>query len=283
MPAVNAQHAPARVNGDQMLGAPAPTLEDELQGQVPGAVIQQDNGGAPGGGSQVQIRGIASINSDAAPLYVIDGVIVNNETVDSGLNSITASGPVPFAQNPEDNTPNRIADLNPEDVESIQVLRGPSASAIYGSKAAAGAILITTKRGTTPRPQWQLTGRMGSFLPANTLALRTFPTYANANAWWQNDAEQHTNLPPSLYDGSQSFQNQLFGGGELSGEGDASVRGMYRQTSYYASILDKYDNGVLQHTGYPSSPPASISRRPYSHRCRRLPICSINTPSRSVA
>jgi len=250
VPAQNAAQAISVIGADQVGATPVPTLEDALQGKMPGVVVQQNNGGAPGGGMQVQIRGVASINSVAAPLYVIDGVIVNNEIVNSGLNAMTAAGREPFAQDPEDNSPNRIADINPADVERIEVLKGPSASAIYGSKAAAGVILITTKRGVGSGPRWQLTGRGGTFVPANTLKLRAFPSYASANAWWQQDASQSGNLPVALYNGNQNFGSQLFGGGEMSGEGDLSVRGASGSTNYFASLLSKYDNGVMEHTGY---------------------------------
>ena len=68
---------------------PAPTVENAIQGQVPGALIAQNNGGAPGGGMQVQIRGITSINANASPLYVLDGVIIDNDIQEPGNNAIT--------------------------------------------------------------------------------------------------------------------------------------------------------------------------------------------------
>ena len=73
------------------VGERSPGTDDRkcVQGQIPGAVIAQNNGGAPGGGMQVQIRGITSINANASPLYVVDGVMVNNETINSGLNALT--------------------------------------------------------------------------------------------------------------------------------------------------------------------------------------------------
>ena len=81
----NAANAVAVVNTQEVNEVPAPTVENAIQGQIPGAIIQQNNGGAPGGGMQVQIRGITSIYADASPLYIVDGVIVNNETINSGL------------------------------------------------------------------------------------------------------------------------------------------------------------------------------------------------------
>src|SRR6202007_1174266 len=87
----NAANAVAVVNSDQINEVPAPTLETALQSKIPGATIEQNNGGAPGGGLQIQIRGITSIEADASPLYVVDGVIVNNQTVNSGLDAITGA------------------------------------------------------------------------------------------------------------------------------------------------------------------------------------------------
>jgi TonB-linked SusC/RagA family outer membrane protein len=240
----------AVLNADQISSVPAATVENALQGKIAGAVIQQNNGGAPGGGMQVQIRGITSINSVAEPLYVVDGVIVNNETVNSGVNAITGAANNTIVQSNQDNSPNRIADLNPNDIETIEVLKGASAAAIYGGKAASGVIVITTKKGTPGAPQWDLSGQTGTYFAGNTLNLRSFPTYASANAWYMNDAKGKTALPLDMYNGNQNFQNQLFGGGQLSGQGDLSVRGATNTTNYYASLHDQYDNGIMEGTGY---------------------------------
>jgi hypothetical protein len=118
----SAANAVAVVNTQEVTEVPAPTVENALQGQVPGAVISQNNGGAPGGGMQIQVRGITSINAAASPLYVIDGVLVNNETINGGTNALTLASGRNGAPNQEDNSPNRIADINPDDIESIQVL-----------------------------------------------------------------------------------------------------------------------------------------------------------------
>ena len=74
---------------EQVNEVPAPTIENAIQGQVPGRLIPQNNGGAPGGGMQVQIRGITSINANASPLYVLDGVIIDNDIAEPGNNAIT--------------------------------------------------------------------------------------------------------------------------------------------------------------------------------------------------
>src|SRR5690606_34125342 len=106
-----------------------------LQGKVAGAQISQ-NQGDPAGGMSVRLRGISSVNSSSDPLYIIDGVIANN-----GTSSVT------------DNQQNRLVDINPADIERIEVLNGAAAAAIYGSRANAGVVQIFTKRGSSGEPQ----------------------------------------------------------------------------------------------------------------------------------
>ncbi|HZS61611.1 MAG TPA: SusC/RagA family TonB-linked outer membrane protein [Gemmatimonadaceae bacterium] len=261
----NAANAVAVVNSDQINEVPAPTLENALQSKIPGATIEQNNGGAPGGGLQIQIRGITSIEADASPLYVVDGVLVNNETTNSGANAISQAGlgspnVGSVQQFEQDNSPNRLADINPNDIESIEVLKGSSASAIYGAKAASGVVIITTKKGSPGRTQWNVTQRFGTFTLANKLPLRTFPTLKSAQDWYWNDdpaaqagsrADADAYIQ-SIYGGPQDYQSQLFGGGELSYETDLSVRGATEngKTTYFLSGLTKYDNGILLNTGY---------------------------------
>lgn len=245
----NAANAVAVVDAQQITEVPAPTLENAIQGKVPGAIIQQNNGGAPGGGLQIQIRGITSINANAAPLYVVDGVIVNNETINPGTNAITSASFTNSGPNTEDNGTNRIADLNPEDIESIEVLKGASASAIYGSKASSGVIIITTKKGTQGRPKWEFSQKVGHFSLDNTLPLRTFPTLASAVAWGSQHSYDSSTIA-SVYAGPQNFQSQLFSNPQASYETDLSVSGEASKTQYYLSLLSKYDNGTMLNTGY---------------------------------
>jgi TonB-linked SusC/RagA family outer membrane protein len=237
------------VTADQLLGAPAATLENALQGKVPGALIQQ-NSGAPGGGLQIQIRGVSSINVNAQPLYVIDGVVANNDTYNTGLTSVSGAAGGLGTSN-QDQAPNRIADINPADIESIQVLEGAAASSIYGDKAAAGVVLITTKKGTPGATQISATQRFGTYTLANEIAVRHYSlsqAYAGGAAVGMDSASVLQN-----YDECHGFcdaQNQLYGGGELSYETDVSVRGGTASTQYFVSGLAKYDNGAEIGTGY---------------------------------
>src|ERR1700722_8563593 len=247
----NAANSVTVLNTDQITQVPAATLDDAMQGKIPGAIIQQNNGGAPGGGMQIQIRGVTSINSDASALYVVDGVPINNNHINDGANAISGANDNTITQSSQDNPPNRIADINPEDIESIEILKGASAAAQYGSRAGGGVVLITTKKGTPGKAKWDLTGKVGTFTPENSLNLRQFPTAASAEAWY-NQYEASPNQPwnASRYQGNVPIQDQLFGGGQASYEGDLSVRGQSGQTQYYASLLSKYDNGLMVTRGY---------------------------------
>src|SRR5207249_2392140 len=154
----NAAVATTVVTGAELTAVPAPALDRALQGRVPGAYIQQ-NSGAPGGGTQVQIRGSNTVVGSADPLFVVDGVIVSDASLSTGLFSVTASGNPQSTRNDgekQDDPVNRLTDLNPNDVESIEILRGAAASSIYGSKGVNGVVIIRTKRGRAGTPRANL-------------------------------------------------------------------------------------------------------------------------------
>ncbi|HEX4931765.1 MAG TPA: TonB-dependent receptor plug domain-containing protein, partial [Gemmatimonadaceae bacterium] len=142
----SATTASAYVSGDEVTKVASPTFENALTGKVTGVNIQS-NSGAPGGGIQLQVRGNNTILGAFDPLYVVDGVIYSNERIASGRGVITAAA---FAT-AEDDAVNRSADINPADIQSIEILKGAAASSIYGSKAANGVVIITTRRGQSGR------------------------------------------------------------------------------------------------------------------------------------
>ena len=139
----NAANAVTRLSAEELVGTTRPvTVDAAMSGKIVGANIVQ-NSGAPGGGISVKLRGISSINGSSEPLYIIDGVFVNNSQFATGAGSGSFSG----AGTNQDQAPNRISDINPADIESMEILKGPSAAAIYGTRANAGVIIITTKKG----------------------------------------------------------------------------------------------------------------------------------------
>ncbi len=243
----NLPNAVATVGADELTRAPTGTLESALQGKIPGALIQS-NSGAPGGGIQVNLRGVSTINAGAEPLFVVDGIVVSNEAIPNGADAVTGAQAGGNPRN-QDNPTNRIADLNPEDIERIEVLKGGSAAAIYGSKATNGVIIITTKRGQVGKPQFSITQRLGTFWRANELGSRVFATEADALAAFNPDSTVSRLFNEA---GGQIFNNEdfLFGRTAPSYETSASVSGGTEQTRYFISGLVKNDQSIGINTGY---------------------------------
>ncbi|MBC5775136.1 TonB-dependent receptor [Pontibacter sp. KCTC 32443] len=120
----------AQISGEQIANVPAPSLESALQGRAAGVYINQGSGKL-GSGINIRVRGAASVSASNQPLYVVDGIPVTSTDLGS-----TNAEPL-----------NPIADINPNDIESIEILKDASAAAIYGSRASNGVVIITTKRG----------------------------------------------------------------------------------------------------------------------------------------
>jgi TonB-dependent SusC/RagA subfamily outer membrane receptor len=121
------------ISGNDLRQTQPTTFDQALQGKVAGVVVQQVSG-QPGGGVSIQIRGVSSISGSNSPLYVIDGIIIP-PVGDPGRGS------------------NPLNSINPAEIESIDVLKDASATAIYGSQATNGVVVITTKRGKAGAPQ----------------------------------------------------------------------------------------------------------------------------------
>ena len=119
-----------------------------LQGRVAGVQVTSTSG-VPGASSSITIRGVSSISSSNQPLFIIDGLPMDNKTIHTSAFASSFGGSSYSFENRGVDFTNRAADLNPEDIESLVVLKGPEAAVLYGIDAANGAIVITTKRGKT--------------------------------------------------------------------------------------------------------------------------------------
>ena len=241
----NLPNAVATVDAGELTRAPTQTLEGALQGKIPGALIQA-NSGAPGGGYQLNLRGVSTINGSVDPLYVVDGIVISNAAIPNGANAVTQAQAGGNPRN-QDNAVNRIADLNPEDIEQIEVLKGGSAAAIYGSKATNGVVIITTKKGRQGKPRFNLSQRFGFSARANELGSRTFPTLSDALAVFTDTATVTSVYQPGR---TFNFEEQIYGKKGLSYETNASVSGGSENTQYYISGLVKKDAGIATNTGY---------------------------------
>ncbi|MEO5579267.1 MAG: TonB-dependent receptor plug domain-containing protein, partial [Gemmatimonadaceae bacterium] len=135
----NLANAVSTVGASEISRVSAQSVEHAIQGKVAGASITA-NSGAPGGGVQMRLRGTTSINAASEPLYVVDGVVMSNVAIPSNQNAVTRSTGGSNPNLTQDGQVNRIADLNPNDIENVEVLKGASASAIYGSRASNGVV-----------------------------------------------------------------------------------------------------------------------------------------------
>ena len=133
------------VRGEAIAETQRENFVNALQGRVAGVDVTSTSG-VPGASSSITIRGISSISSSNQPLMIVDGLPMDNRTLNTTVLASDASSTTAFSNRGVDFT-NRSADLNPEDIETLTVLKGPEAAALYGIDAANGAIVITTKRG----------------------------------------------------------------------------------------------------------------------------------------
>jgi TonB-linked SusC/RagA family outer membrane protein len=185
------------ISGDELRKTQPVTFDQALQGKVAGVMVQQVSG-QPGGGVSIQVRGVSSITGNNSPLYVIDGVII------------------PAPSDPG-NGSNPLNTINPSEIESIDVLKDASATAIYGSQATNGVIVITTKRGKQGAvPQISYDGYYGwQSLPKKlpTVNLQQFATLLNDRATngygWSWDLRPSLANPKYLGTGTD-WQGALF-------------------------------------------------------------------------
>lgn len=240
----NLPHAVTSISQDQLNRLPTGSMEQQLYGRVAGANVQA-NTSAPGGGMQIRLRGPSTFIGAHTPLYVVDGVIVNDGVIPSGVHQVTVSSADPVTGGSQDNSSNRIADLNPNDIESIEILKGASAAAIYGSKASNGVVIITTRRGQSGAPEYNVRQRFGVSTRSNEIGFRRFETLDDAVAAFGATAADHW-APGRYFD----HEDLIAGETPLSWEFSGSVSGGVNDTRYFLSILSQDEGGILTNTGY---------------------------------
>lgn len=234
-----------------------------LQGKTAGAQIIQ-NSGDPAGGISVRLRGISSVNSSSEPLYIVDGVIVNNATNRVTNTQNTYDAPNVTTNNTGSNLfvgtvgQSRMADINPADIERVEVLNGAAAAAIYGSRANAGVVQIFTKRGSTGAPVVSfstgiLISELRKKLDVNQAPVKFGGPTDGPGALTQdiitavgNPAALPTNTTPvTRYD----YQDYIFRTG-LGTDNNVSVSGGKDKTKYYTSASYFFNQGILKNTDF---------------------------------
>jgi TonB-dependent SusC/RagA subfamily outer membrane receptor len=208
----------ATVDSALISKAQAVTVDQAMQGKIPGAQITQNSGSPGGGGISVRLRGVNSFISGSDPLYIVDGVIVDNKSAqlaDLGIRS-----------NPQ----NRLADLNPSDIEHIEIIRGAAAAALYGSRANNGVVQIFTKRGTIGRPRFTATTRWATSELREQQPFNFYPFDVNG-------------LPIARF----NYQDDIFHRAP-SWEQNLTVEGGNDQTRYFLSGNFANEDGIMRST-----------------------------------
>ena len=240
----NSANAVAVINAKELTEVSNPqTFEQALQGQFNGAEIKSTSG-APGGGFSVRLRGVSSIFGNQQPLYVIDGVIVNNSSISSGVNLVTAAAGGGNTSTNQDDATNRIADIDPEDIEKIEVLKGASAAAIYGLRAAGGVVIITTKRGQAGRTKVSFSQTFGTIRPITLLGLRDWDA-SEAEALGGPDAASAFNSG-----NFRDYESELYDNTGLNSTSRVEISGGNLNTQYKFGATYKNEDGIVENTGY---------------------------------
>ena len=240
----NLANAVATLTAEELMPAPAQTLERALAGKFAGIAVTQ-NTGAPGGGIDVNLRGVSTIEGSTQPLYVVDGVIINNDAIQSGIDLVTKAAAA-GSRNPQGQPTNRIADINPNDIASIEVLKGASAAAIYGSKATNGVVIITTKRGQAGETRIDVDQEFGVNSLLNKIGSRRFTAQTAEEAFGQKGLALFNQNGGKHLD----YEDILYGEKGFLTETSVSVRGGNEKTRFYVSGLARDEDGIIKNTGY---------------------------------
>jgi TonB-linked SusC/RagA family outer membrane protein len=244
----NLANAVTTISARELVGTTSPvTTDGAFQGKIAGANIQS-NGSMPGGGFNMQFRGVSTLGASASqPLFIVDGVYIDNSQNSTGrsqANKATGGS----AASAQDNNANRLADLNPDDIENIEILKGASAAAIYGTRANAGVVIITTKRGKGGKTKINFGQDIGGssalafYGGADWTAQKLTDWYSAADIPLLNAAKAngtYTNWEKEIFGETGSIKNTRL-----------SVTGGDQKTKFYinGSIAD--ETGIVKNTGF---------------------------------
>lgn len=215
----------ASVKAADLLQTPVANVAQGLQARVAGVQITQ-NSGAPGGNVSVRIRGTNSINGSSEPLYVIDGIQISNS---GGINDVS-----PLSQ------------INPNDIESIEVLKDASSTAVYGARGANGVVLITTKRGKEGGTRVSYDGYAGVQQVNKTLDVLSAPQFAQL----ENEVYKRAIYadPGSVGEGT-NWQNLIFRQAPIQSH-QLSVSGGSQKTQLALSLNYFNQDGIIKNSNF---------------------------------
>lgn len=250
----NLANSVGTISAKQLTGSTRPvTLDGAMQGKISGAQISA-NSGAPGGGFSVRLRGVSSINQNSEPLYIIDGVYVSNAQNATGAGTGPFSGATGQTAGTQDQAPNRLADINPGDIENIEILKGPSAAALYGTRANAGVIIITTKKGKAGRTSISLAQDIGSVKALNLIGMQKTPWDAQkiADGSWLISNSAMLALFNANGAGAKTtdYEKIIYGNTGIHSNTKFTVSGGTDKARFYAAVGHLSETGIQKRTGY---------------------------------
>ncbi len=219
-------NAISTVRSEDIAQANAVDISSALTGKVAGALIQQ-NSGNPAGGVSVRLRGVSTLAGSSDPLYIVDGVIIDNSS--NGLVDIGGA------------SQNRLVDINPRDIESIEIIKGAAAAAIYGSRANNGVVQIFTKRGKSGKPQLTVGSTFRVNERRKAIAFNEYPFVFETN----EDTGVESLAPVTRYD----YYGDVFRTG-LGSDNYVSLRGGNDATQYFMSGSYLKNQGIIKNQDY---------------------------------
>lgn len=233
--------ASVSMSEDKIKGSVITNLDQSLQGRAAG-VTAVATSGAPGSASSIRVRGQATINAGAEPLYVIDGVIVQGggqRGADFGLGDALGNGSV--------STISPLSTINPSDIVSMEILKDASATAIYGAQGSNGVVLITTKRGKAGEAKFTYDGMMAVQRQTKRLDmmnLREYAEFYNDLASTGQLEENNYYADPSLLGVGTNWQDAIFRTA-LQHQHQISAQGGADKMQYYVSASYMDQDGTL--------------------------------------
>lgn len=222
----------SKISSQDIENLPIPNFAQAMQGRAAGVIVAAANG-VPGGSLSVIIRGVGSISAGSTPLYVVDGIQIN-----TGVGSInTQNNPLNF--------------LNPDDVESIEVLKDAAAASIYGARAANGVVIVTTKKGRAGKTKFTFNSYVGTSSPLQMVEVLTTRQWfdlrvealmnagasqASATSTALSNLGLPTNTPVSKIDSLPNYdwQDAAFGKGSIANV-ELSMQGGNQNMNFYVS------------------------------------------------
>jgi TonB-linked SusC/RagA family outer membrane protein len=222
------------------------SISQSIQGKIAGVHVTR-NSGRPGAGISVRVRGVSSINGGNRPLYVIDGLPMDNEAtikLSGSKNQSAGLGTINVRSNP-------LNSINPNDIQSIQILKGPSATAIYGSRGSNGVVLITTKKGTAGGVHMSYTGYVGvqsASSRLHNLSTKQYIRAINGISKAEGNGIVFSQSDINSIGSGTNWQNLVYHTTPVTNN-SLSLSGGDKQTSYRASLNYFNNDGIVKKTG----------------------------------